>query len=197
MTFHTVTDVPCEGCPDTPYPFGPQSLSTNPSEGFEELSKNLPKGTSGGPLPEADGIEYSVFWAAQLGQYAEDQLSQIGTTFPVDVQICVSNTGDIKYEKGPDGFEPPGPINGYERDEEDPWLFHPIWESCTYRHYTSLFKTKCQCVDVLAKCSISDHWVGYEDCLKCGSRCPLETYREPIKKTRHNLRMPDLDHTPK
>jgi hypothetical protein len=185
----------CTGCGE-PYPSAKEvEIGTMPD--VSDSFKGLPTGTSK-ELPKLPGIVYSEVWAVPMSQYTDDHLSYIGMTVPEGFEFVRTNgDGCIFYEKEPGGFEPPGPIDGFECDPENQWFFRPLWESCSWRHYTTIAKTKCQCIDVLAKCSVNSHWVKYADCLKCKSRLPLKNRLYPVKKTRANLRLPDLDHNSK
>jgi hypothetical protein len=188
----------CKGCPEGVYPSAPSTPLHNKIVDPSEIHKGLPEGTSGEPLPELEGVIYSQIWGVDQGAFAEGHLVQIALTIPEGSKVLGSHVdGTIEYEKGPDDFEPPSPIDGFKRDPENKWLFRPLWESCSWRHYTTMLKTKCQCIDVLAKCSVTGHWVRYEDCLKCKSRLPIPNFTMPEAKTRATLRLPDLDRNSK
>jgi hypothetical protein len=188
----------CQGCPEGVYPSAPSTPLSSVTSDYKELLAGLPEGTTNEPLPELEGVIYSQVWAIDQGMFTEGHLVQIVLTIPGRPKhIGCHSDGSIEYKKGPDDFEPPSPINGFKRDPENKWLFRPLWESCTWRHYTTMLKTKCQCIDVLAKCSANEHWVRYEDCLECKSRLPIPNYTSPILKTRANLRLPDLDQSSK
>lgn len=197
MTSRPATDASCEGCPDTPYP-STKSVPKDQAPELKDVLARLPQGTSGGPPPEKPGHTYSKVWGIHLGGGPEDHLVSVILAVPEGFdRIVVHPDGSLKYKKGLDGFEPPSPINGYERDSENPWLFRPLWESCAMRYYGIVVKEKCQCIDVTAKCSINSHWVRHEDCLKCEARLPIKSPLVPIHKTRQNLRLPVLDHSSK
>ena len=189
----------CKGCPEGVYPSAPSTPLPSQTMDVEELLAGLPEGTSGEPLPELEGVLQSKTWAVDQGVFAEGHLLQIIMTIPGEPKWIGSHVdGSIEYHgKRLDDIMPPSPIDGYKRDPENKWLFRPLWESCSWRQYTTILKTKCQCIDVLAKCSANRHWVKYEDCLKCKSRLPIPKYMVPIKKTRASLRLPDLDRNSK
>ncbi len=183
----------CKNCPDEIIP----DVGTIPDNANEAFA-GLPKGTFKGELPELPGVVYSRVWSVDQGLFAEGHLVQIFFTIPEGFdRMIVHPDGSLEYKKGLDDFEPPNPIDGFRRDTKNQWLFRPIWKSCAWRQYTTALKTKCQCIDVLARCAVNDHWVKYKDCLRCTSRCSLGSFKAPVKKTRQNLRLPDLDHTPK
>jgi len=189
-------DVPCEGCPGSVRPAPNVSINHHQID-TKSILDGLPDGTTK-ELQELKDVVYSKIWSVDVGKFAEGHLAQIVETVPGNLDRISSHAdGSLEYEKGLDDFEPPSPIDGYERDSENLWLFRPLWESCTWRHYTTMFKQKCQCIDVLAKCSVSGHWVKYEDCLKCQSRLPILNQPFPKKKTRATLRLPDLNRSSK
>jgi len=197
MTSPDATNVPCEGCPDVAYPPAPD-VPTGQTPSTEDVFKRLPGGTSGGPLPEKSGLIYSDVWGIHLGGTPEDHLVSVVLAIPEGfTRIFVHEDGSLEYKKGPDDFEPPNPINGYERDLKNQWLFKPLWKSCAMRYYGVVVKDKCKCIDVTAKCSVNSHWVKYEDCLRCKARLPIEVPLVPIHKSRQNLRLPDRGHNSK
>jgi hypothetical protein len=61
--------------------------------------------------------------------------------------------GSIQYTKGPDDWEPPSPIEGYERDAENPWFFRPLWKSCQLRMFGTEIKEACECIQVVTICN--------------------------------------------
>jgi hypothetical protein len=198
MTSRPATDAPCEGCPDVPYPPAPD-IPKNRSPNRDEILKRLPQGTSGDPLPEKPELTYNHVWGVYLGGTPEDHLVSVIFVIPEGFDRIIAHPdGSLEYtKKGLDGFEPPSPINGYERDTKNPWLFRPLWESCVMRHYGIVVKEKCQCIDVIAKCSVNAHWVRYEDCLKCEARLPIKSPMIPVHKTRATLRLPTLGRSSK
>jgi len=197
MTSRDVNDVKCRTCPDTPYPSAPDNpVGVVPT--IDDTLEGLPDGTVGGPLPDVPGIKYCDTWGVHTGGFAEDHLVSILFATPEGIdRFGIHPDGSIEYEKGLDDFEPPSPIDGYERDPENHWFFKPLWESCAWRHYKVALKEACQCIDVLAMCTANRHWVRYKDCLRCKCRLPIRN-RPTIKhKTIQSLRLPDLDHSSK
>lgn len=162
---------------------------------YEDIIRGLPDGTSNAPLPDLSDVTYSEAWGVYVGGPPETHLVGIIMLFPEELsgQILMRTDGSIEYKKDPAAFEPPSPINGYKRDSENQWLFKPLWESCTWRHYKVAYKKRCQCIDILAKCAVNMHWVTFEDCQKCLARIPIKTVKKPVPKTRQSLRLPDLD----
>ncbi len=184
----------CEGCPDVPYPSMPKGVS--PTQ--KDILRGLPDGTSNNPLPEHPDVVYSEFWGAYMGGSPESHLVNIILLMPEGFdRIRVHPDGSLEYEKKLDDFEPPSPIDGYECDPENQWLFKPLWQSCSWRNYKVALKKKCQCIDVLAKCTVNFHWIKFEDCLRCTARLPIESPKKPVKKTLKSLRLPNLDRSSK
>ena len=133
-----------------------------------------------------------------MGGSAESHLINIILLMPEGFnRIRVHPDGSLEYKKDSTAFEPPSPINGYERDPENQWFFKPLWESCTWRQYKIAYKKKCQCIDIIAKCAVNLHWVTFEDCQKCRARIPIKVLEKPVRKTIQSLRLPDLDHNSK
>jgi len=188
----------CKGCPDSVYPSTPD-VPKGVVPSHEDVIKGLPSGTSDDPLPDLSDVMYSEVWGVYTGGPPETHLVGNVMLFPEELsgQLQMHADGSIEYEKGLDSFEPPSPINGYERDSENRWLFKPLWESCTWRHYKVAYKKKCQCIDILAKCAINMHWVTFEDCQKCRARLPIKAMKKPVPKTIQTLRHPDLDRSSK
>jgi hypothetical protein len=188
----------CQGCPEGEYPSAPSTPLKSQMTDPKELFAGLPGETTSEPLPELEGVIYSEIFAVDQGMFAEGHLVQVVLTIPGQPEhIRCHPDGAIEYKKGVDDFEPPTPLDGFRRDPENLWLFRPLWESCSWRHYTTMLKTKCQCIDVLAKCSVNGHRVKYKDCLRCRSRLPIPNYTVPEEKTRASLRFPNLDRNSK
>lgn len=185
---------PCKGCPDSVYPSAPQ-VDARKIPTLVDTLEGLPDGTYDGPLLAKEGVKYCDVWAVPVGNYFEDQLVSIIFAIPEGIdRIGVHPDGSIEYtKKGPDDWESPSPIDGYERDQENKWLFRPVWESCTWRHFRVALKEACQCINVLARCTANHHWVTYKDCLRCKCRLPMRTRPLIEVKTVKTLRLPDLD----
>jgi hypothetical protein len=196
MTSRSADDAPCKGCPDLPYPPAPE-VPVGMVPNLEDTYKGLPEGTTS-ELKLPEGVITSGVWAVHQGFHAEDHLAQIYMTLPEGfTRVDIYGDGSIEYKKKPDDFESPGPIDGYVRDPENPFLFRPLWESCEWRYYTTVLKVNCQCIDVIARCSVNSHWVRYADCIQCKCRLPIKKRPNPVLKTRQNLRLPDLDRNSK
>ncbi len=195
MTSQNAGDVPCKGCPDSVYPTAldvPEGIIPS----HQDVLKGLPGGTSNDPLPDLPDITYSDIWGVYIGGPPETHLVGNVMLFPEELsELLMHPDGSIEYKKRLDDWEPPSPIEGYERDLENQWLFHPLWESCTRRQYKVAYKKKCRCIDLIAMCSVNLHWVKFENCQKCQVRIPIKTIEKPVRKTIHTLRCPDLDHS--
>ncbi len=142
---------PCQDCPEQPIESGPAR-------------------------PEKPAIG----WVIYTGGPPENHLAMMQHTLPSDFKRAhfLSN-GSIQYEKGPDDWEPPSPIEGYERDVENDWLFHPLWESCQHRMYGTEIKEACECIQVLTMCTYPDTELNkhgkvvFTICKSCPQRVPI------------------------
>jgi hypothetical protein len=83
--------------------------------------------------------------------------------------------GSIEYPKGEKDWEPPRDINGYVRDPDNKWKFHPLWPVCGLRHQTAFLKANCGCIDVIMRCNNPQapefgQRLGHDTCIKCPVR---------------------------
>ena len=147
---------PCSGCPDQ-IPFA---------------DENVPEGKD----PKT-ALRYKNAWVVWSEGTFEQQLELIQHSLPEGYdRVTVHGDGSIRYEKGLGDWEPPSPIEGYERDSVDECLFRPLWDACRVRAFSTVVKESCQCVQVLARClhpdrgeeSIKD--IKHADCLACQKR---------------------------
>jgi hypothetical protein len=122
----------------------------------------------------------NVGWVIYTGGPPERHLSMMQHTLPKDyTRGRFLPDGSLQYENGPDGWEPPSPVEGYERDAEDAWLFRPLWKSCQLRMYGTVIKESCECIQVLAVCShpetkLNEHGeVTFDMCETCPWRSPI------------------------
>lgn len=198
MTSQDVGDAPCKGCPDSVYPPTPH-VPAGVVPTYEDAIQGLPDGTSDDPLPDLSDVVYSEVWGVYIGGPPETHLIGNIMLFPKELsgRILMHADGSIEYGKRLDGWEPPSPINGYERDPENQWLFKPLWESCVWRHYKVAYKKRCQCIDIIARCSINSHWVTFEDCQRCRARIPIKQTLKPVHKTINTLRLPEVGRSSK
>jgi hypothetical protein len=105
----------------------------------------------------------------------EDHLAMMRFTLPPGHErVTFHDDGSIEYQKGPDDWEPPRPINGYVPDAENPWLFHPVWRPCRLRMHSTILHESCQCIDVVAFCMGSQKMLTSEECDSCEQRIPIE-----------------------
>lgn len=82
--------------------------------------------------------------------------------------------GSIVYPKK--GWEPPPPIEGYERDPGNKWRFVPKWPECEFRQKIMLrkpcgavdVKMVCKCVD----CPLLHTDVKLQQCADCEYKKP-------------------------
>lgn len=174
MTSPPVTNASdCDGCP--------QSHQTPPN---------------GGVASEAPGRRLRPLgqgWVSFTGGPPESHLATLAHVLPADtIHVVIHADGSIEYdEKRPGGWEPPSPIDGFERDEKNPRLFRPLWRSCQLRSFSLVVKENCQCLDVIAKCGNPraanvDEIVKHTDCVQCEHRLSILVPPKPKKKTLHS-----------
>lgn len=80
----------------------------------------------------------------------------------------------IEYIKRPKDWEPPPPIEGYERDPSNGWRFTRLWPECKDRKQGHIIKscgrlilmTFCKCAD----CPLANKLVKLADCRACEHR---------------------------
>jgi hypothetical protein len=75
----------------------------------------------------------------------------------------ILNDGTIIYKKV--GWEPPLNIDGYERDKENRWVFHPLWPECDTRNAEAILAGSCQCLQIKMTCDGQP--VSLERCQEC------------------------------
>ena len=191
MTSQRATDARgCSGCPDTTPPGFTKPVDAALDWVATGLPKGLPEGLSNKPLADTDEIVYSRVWGIYVGGSPEEHFATLAMTIPQDyTRATVHRDGSLEYTES--DWEPPSPIDGYERDAENQWLFHPKWKSCRWRQYGVAVKLKCQCLDVIARCSLTGCWVQFTDCSECGARLPIKPSIVPKKKTLRSLRFPE------
>ena len=185
----------CKNCPDSAPGF---TQPDNPKWTPKGLPEGLPECRSREPLIDTDEMIFSKSWAIYTGGSPESHLVMIITTIPEDfTRVTMQPDGNIEYEKGQDGWEPPRPIDGYVRDPDNQWLFHPIWKSCRWRQYGTVVMQQCQCLDVIARCSLTSCWVKSAECSNCLACSVIKPRPTPKKKTIQSLRLPDLGRSSK
>jgi hypothetical protein len=174
MTSQPVTNASdCEGCPQ------PRQIPPDEGVASEALGRRL--------RPSGQG------WVSFTGGIPETHLATLTHVLPADMtHVVIHPDGSIEYdEKRPGGWEPPSPIDGFERDEKNPRLFRPLWKSCQLRSFSLVIKENCQCLDVIAKCGNPwaaeiDELVKHKACAKCEHRIPILVPPIPQKKTLHS-----------
>ena len=75
----------------------------------------------------------------------------------------ILNDGTIVYKKT--GWEPPLNIDGYGRDKENRWVFHPLWPECDTREAEVVLAEECKCLHVKMFCDGQP--VSLERCQEC------------------------------
>jgi hypothetical protein len=83
--------------------------------------------------------------------------------------------GRIEYPRRDKDWEPPQNINGYVRDPDNKWVFHPLWVPCAFRHQTAFLKANCGCIDVICRCNSPQspmfaQRLAHETCANCPVR---------------------------
>jgi hypothetical protein len=83
--------------------------------------------------------------------------------------------GSLVYPKK--GFEPPPPVEGYERDKGNAWRFIPLWPDCQTR-VRMLKMKKCGAYNVIMACTNTqcEHNQNQVTLQICQS-CPLRQAR--------------------
>jgi len=162
----------CEGCPEPRSPRQPETLSEAPGR---------PLGASGRG------------WVTWTGGPPEAHLASLASVLPPEMaHVRIHPDGSIEYmEKRPDDWEPPSPIDGYERDAENPKLFRPLWKSCQYRYFSVSVTAACHCLDVIAECGhpetkVIARSIDCQECNLCDLRLPIPEMFKPQKKTLHS-----------
>ena len=152
---------PCPGCPNQPEISEPEISES----GIPNVS--MPKK----PVPG---------WVLYNGGPPEAHLAMMQYTLPDDYTYGhFLADGSILYDKKPDDWEPPGLVEGYERDGQDSWSFHPLWKSCQLRIYGTEIKEQCNCIQVLTMCNhpeitLDNHGeVTFGQCNSCLIRIPI------------------------
>ena len=171
MTSRPVTNASdCEGCPEPPQ---------TPSNGG--VASEVP-----GRPPRASGQG----WVVWTGGPPEAHLASLCFILPPGMlHVRIHPDGSIEYiGTGPDDWEPPSPIDGYERDAVNQRLYRPLWKSCQYRYFSVIVKEKCQCLEVIAKCgnpqaANANELVKCGLCNQCGDRVAIPQSLVPKRKT--------------
>ena len=119
-------------------------------------------------------------WVVYTGGPPEVHLAMMQHTLPDDYTYgYFLSDGSIRYDQRLGDWEPPSLVEGYERDGQDSWSFHPLWESCQLRVYGTEIKEQCRCIQVVAVCShpeitLNDHGeVTFTQCRDCPRRLPI------------------------
>lgn len=124
-------DRPCKNCPDQPI------ASQKPQVPFDITKLGLPQ----------------VVYVAYNG------LSDLQHTLPIYDGVqrqfqrpVFSPDGSLEYPRLSGDETPPDEIDGYERDPDNAWKFHPIWPECALRLQGTELKPN-GCIDVVMVCN--------------------------------------------
>ena len=136
----------------------------------------------GSPKPETPKwpvTRGSQGWVVYTGGPPEAHLAALKHVIPDDYErVTVHPDGSIEYEKGPDDWEPPSPIDGFIQDKDNPLLFYPQWKTCKWRMFSIRISSSCNCLDVVAQCN-NPHTetlgaiVKCADCDQCSQRVEI------------------------
>jgi len=90
-------------------------------------------------------------------------------------KISIEVDGAVVYEKGPDDWEPPRDIVGYQRDPNNPWRFVPLWLPCKHQKMKILHGGGCGCIRIRMKClnssvKVKGKHLTHEQCQQCPAR---------------------------
>jgi len=87
----------------------------------------------------------------------------------------VEDDGSIVYERRKEDWEPPKDVEGFQRDQDDPWKFVSQWPECCHRSVQSNFAAGCGFVRLRMACThpdlnIADGQLTYQKCCQCLKR---------------------------
>ncbi len=166
--------------------------ATNASD-CEDCPKPRQSPSVGVVAPEAQGRPLRALgqgWIAWTGGPPEAHLASLCFALPPGMlHVRVHPDGSIEYiGKRLDDWEPPSPIDGYERDAVNQRLYRPLWKSCQRRYFSVKTKEACQCLDVIAKCgnpqaAVVDELVKCWLCNQCEDRVSIPQLSVPKRKT--------------
>jgi len=137
---------------------------------MKQIGKGTPPGPMGPVIPPSEPRPDLVAIALTLPVEAPEKIAD--RTFKPPI---FHDDGSIEYPKAEKDWEPPRDINGYVRDPENKWLFHPLWPVCGLRHQMAFLKANCGCIDVVMRCNNPQspefgQRLGHETCIKCPVR---------------------------
>ncbi len=172
----TVTNAECEGCVHTHPDDVEISKTAIPFPADLTLDKIKWKSEEGPKGPTGPSVPLSV---------PRPDLASIAMTLPVESPEKAAertfkppifhDDGSIEYPKAEKDWEPPRDINGYVRDPNNKWLFHPLWPVCGLRYQMAFLKANCGCIDVIMRCNNPQSpefgaRLAHETCAKCPVR---------------------------
>ncbi len=124
------------------------------------------------PPPPPPSVPRPDLAAIALSLPAVDPIKDAERTFRRPI---FHDDGSIEYPREEGSWEPPRDINGYVRDPDNDFLFHPLWLSCGLRHQTAILRPGCGCIDVIMRCNSPQSpefgaRLAHETCAKCPVR---------------------------
>ena len=89
----------------------------------------------------------------------------------------ITDDGTIIYTKTNANQTPPPEINGYSRDPDDLWCFHPLWPECAMRIHGLTRKRHTGAINIVMLCNHPEspqqsQRLTHHDCLNCSLRFP-------------------------
>jgi hypothetical protein len=141
-------------------------VSNMPPQPGPVVTTAVPAFVSATPEPRPDMA------AIALTLPAADSIKDAERTFQRPI---FHDDGSIEYPKREGDWEPPQNINGYVRDTDNKWLFHPLWPPCVLRHQMAFLKANCGCIDVVMRCNSPQspafgQRLAHETCANCPVR---------------------------
>lgn len=108
-----------------------------------------------------------------LGTLAQALPSELlGAPYPLP---RITESGDIIYAQRDVALKPPPDIDGYVRDQDDPWRFHPLWTECVMRIHGTRRNRSTGAINVVMicnhpQCAYRGGRIAYTDCNTCPHR---------------------------
>lgn len=131
------------------------------------------------PDPNRLAIEVPKMWVVEHEKTRPDlQVLQTSVRQPKRSRrarrFTIEADGTLVYERKEE-WEPPRDLQGYVRDESDPWRFKPLWPRCLKRKPKAKRTHGCGGIQITMICrhrdsSLRDTEVTHEQCQQCQVR---------------------------
>jgi hypothetical protein len=131
--------------------------------------------------------EFDLYnYIAPILKSPEGGLKAMEHTFPPDdgvkrefLRPFFHDDGSIEYPHRGDEPGIPPDINGYQRDPDDTFLFHPLWNNCMFRLQGIDMLGKSGCIEVVmvcqyGRCKYYMKELQTKHCEHCQYRKPLQ-----------------------